>query len=103
MPTSKGFGFCVYKDQNHANEAVAKLNGYPMADKTLTVRRSGDRGMAGQIAPAMGGPSLPRLPSFMTNGGGMGGGMPGMGMPGKSKSEHILAFASHYSYIHRTY
>nr|KAJ0191713.1 hypothetical protein LSAT_V11C800389840 [Lactuca sativa] len=37
---SKGYGLCVYKDQEATDVACAALNGLKMGDKTLTVRRA---------------------------------------------------------------
>lgn len=46
---SKGYGFAVFEDPSVVDMACAGLNGVPMGDKTLTVRRATAAGQVRQV------------------------------------------------------
>lgn len=68
---SKGYAFCMWAEEVNLDQAMGALNGMPLGDKQLTVRRANPRGSGGSSYSSAPPPSYPATG---------GGGYPGHAM-----------------------
>lgn len=103
-PLSKGYGFLEYMDPSVTDKAVDSLNGVPLADKTLTVRRAVPQTEArAQIAAAGTVNRGLGIPAGDNMGGGNVGGMGSTVIFQRtSPSPHLTPISRHTAVLHPT-